>query len=158
MGQIYTKLLSVMRIRDFYPGSRILIFTHSGSRIQDPGSRIPDPKTATKERVEKTFVFKPFFQCCGSMTFWGLIWIRIRHRRSMPLTDGSGFGFGSGSWIRILLFASLTFKMQAKNKFFNTIFSTSYFLKLHLHHFSKMKSQNESQNSRNQVFSYYFCR
>ncbi len=60
-----------MRIRDFYPGSRILISTHSGSRIQDPGSRIPDPKTATKEKVEKTFVFKPFFQCCGSMTFWG---------------------------------------------------------------------------------------
>ncbi len=30
--------LSVLRIRDVYPGSRILIFTH-------PGSRIPDPKT-----------------------------------------------------------------------------------------------------------------
>jgi hypothetical protein len=29
--------------------SRILIFTH-------PGSRIPDPKTATKERGEKKFV------------------------------------------------------------------------------------------------------
>jgi hypothetical protein len=35
-------------IRDVYPGSRILIFTH-------PGSRIPDPKTATKERGEKKF-------------------------------------------------------------------------------------------------------
>jgi hypothetical protein len=48
------------------PGSRILIFTHPGSRISDPGSRIPDlgsrisdpgsripdPKTATKERDE----------------------------------------------------------------------------------------------------------
>jgi hypothetical protein len=43
----------VLRIRDVYPGSRILIFTHSGSRIPDPGSRIPDPKTATKERGEK---------------------------------------------------------------------------------------------------------
>jgi hypothetical protein len=30
-------------------GSRILIFTH-------PGSRIPDPKTVTKERGEKKFV------------------------------------------------------------------------------------------------------
>jgi hypothetical protein len=28
---------------------------------------------------------------------------------------------GSGSWIRILLFSPLTFKMAAKNKFFNTI-------------------------------------
>jgi hypothetical protein len=45
-------------------------------------------------------------------------WIRILV--SMPLTNGSG------SWIRILLFASLTFKMPA-NKFFNTIFSAYYF-------------------------------
>jgi hypothetical protein len=37
---------AVLRIRDVYPGSRILISTH-------PGSRIPDPKTATKERGEK---------------------------------------------------------------------------------------------------------
>jgi hypothetical protein len=34
--------------------SRILIFTH-------PGSRIPDPKTATKERGEKKLVVIPFF-------------------------------------------------------------------------------------------------
>jgi hypothetical protein len=45
----------VWRIRDVYPGSRILIFTHPGSRIPDLGSRIPDPKTATKERGEKKF-------------------------------------------------------------------------------------------------------
>jgi hypothetical protein len=29
----------VWRIRDINPGSRILIFTHSGSRISDPGSK-----------------------------------------------------------------------------------------------------------------------
>jgi hypothetical protein len=34
--------------------SRILIFTH-------PGSRIPDPKTATKERGEKKLDVKPFY-------------------------------------------------------------------------------------------------
>ncbi len=78
-------------------------------------------------------------------------WIRIRG--SMPLT----YGFGSGSWIWILLFSSLTFKMPAKNLFFNTIFSAYSFLKVHLHHFSKIKSQKESQNSRNQGFSYYLC-
>ncbi len=62
---------------------------------------------------------------CGSMTFWHgsgsvdpylwpvfrihdiLVWIRIRG--SMPLTNGSG------SWIWILLFSSLTFKIPAKN-------------------------------------------
>jgi hypothetical protein len=36
-----------LRIRDVYPGSRNLIFIH-------PGSRIPDPKTATEEKEEKT--------------------------------------------------------------------------------------------------------
>jgi hypothetical protein len=30
-------------------------------------------------------------------------------------------------------------------------------LKLHLHHFSRRKIQKESQNRRNQGFSYYFC-
>ncbi len=30
---------SVLRIRDVYPGSRILIFTHPVSRISDPGSK-----------------------------------------------------------------------------------------------------------------------
>jgi hypothetical protein len=35
-----SRLRSVLRIRDVYPGSRILIFTHPGSRISDPGSRI----------------------------------------------------------------------------------------------------------------------
>jgi hypothetical protein len=85
------------------------------------------------------------------MTFWGGSGIRIRG--SMPLTNGSG----SGSWIRILLFSSLTFKMPAKNLCFYTIFSAYYFLKVHLHNFSKIKSQKESQNSRNQGFSYYFC-
>ena len=58
----------VLRIQDVYPGSRILIFSHPGtrisdpgSRIPDPGSRIPDPKTATKERVEKKFVVISFY-------------------------------------------------------------------------------------------------
>ncbi len=32
-----------------------------------------------------------------------------------------------------------------------------YFLKVYLHHFSKIKSHKKSQNCRNQRFSYYFC-
>jgi hypothetical protein len=51
----------VLRIRDVYPGSRILIFTHPGSRIPDLGSRIPDPKTVTKERGEKNLL--AYFFC-----------------------------------------------------------------------------------------------
>ncbi len=45
----------------------------------------------------------------------------------------------------------------SKKLIFNTIFSAYYFLKVHLHHFSKIKIQKESQNIRNQGFSYYFC-
>jgi hypothetical protein len=44
-------LYPVLRIRDVYPGSR----------IPDPGSRIPDPKTATKERGEKKIFVIPFY-------------------------------------------------------------------------------------------------
>ncbi len=53
-------------------------------------------------------------------------WIRIPIQilGSMPLTNGSGFG--SGSWLRILLFSSLTFKMPAKNNFFLLITFWSY--------------------------------
>ncbi len=56
-----TVVPAVWRIRDVYPGSRILIFTHPGSRIPDLGSQIPDPKTATKDRGEKIFFVKPYF-------------------------------------------------------------------------------------------------
>jgi hypothetical protein len=59
------------------------------------------------------------------------------------------------SSIRILLFLSLTFKMSTENKVL-FYFSDYYFLKVHLHHFSKIKSKKNSQNSRNQGFSYYF--
>ncbi len=47
----------------------------------------------------------------------------------------------------------------SKKQIFNTIFSAYYFLRVpvHLHNFSKIKSQKESQNSRNQGFSYYLC-
>jgi hypothetical protein len=41
---------------DVYPGSRFFPF-----RIPDLGSRIPDPKTATKERGEKKIFYQTFF-------------------------------------------------------------------------------------------------
>ncbi len=70
-----------------------------------------------------------------------LVWIRIRG--SMPLTNGSCY------------FRLWPLRCQQKNNFL-AIFSAYYFLKVHLHHFSKIKSLKESQNSRNQGFSYYF--
>jgi hypothetical protein len=51
----------VLRIRYVYPESLILIFIHLGSRIPNPGSRIPDPTTATTEEEEKKFVVQPIF-------------------------------------------------------------------------------------------------
>ncbi len=74
-----------------------------------------------------------------------LEWIRIRG--SMPLTNGSGSCF----------FRHWPSRCQPKNYFCSNIFSAYYCLKVHLHNFPKKKSQKESQNSRNQGFSYYFC-
>ncbi len=76
-------------------------------------------------------------------------WIRIRGY--MRLTNGSGFGSGS------CYFRHWPSKCQQKTNFLTQFFSAFYFLKVHLHHFSNIKSQKESQYSRNQGFSYYFC-
>jgi hypothetical protein len=66
--------------------------------------------------------------------------VRIRIHGSMPLTNGSGSCYFR-HW-----------PSRCQN------FSAYYFLKVvHLHHFPKKNSQKESQNSRNQGFSYYFC-
>jgi hypothetical protein len=72
---------------------------------------------------------------------------------------GWGSGSGSGSWILDPDPAIFVIDLQdaSKKLIFSIIFSAYYFLKVHLHHFSKIKSQKESQNRRNQGFSYYFC-
>ncbi len=46
----------MLRIRDVYPGSRILIFTHPGSRIPDLGSRIQNSHIFHK--IENYFSFE----------------------------------------------------------------------------------------------------
>jgi hypothetical protein len=45
----------------------------------------------------------------------------------------------------------------SKKLIFHTIFSASYFLKLHIYHLSKIKSQKQSQNRRNQGFLTIFA-
>jgi hypothetical protein len=56
---------------------------------------------------------------------------------------------GSGSWIRILdpdpAILVIDLQDASKKLIFDTIFSAYYFLKVHLHHFSKIKSQKEPQ-------------
>ncbi len=76
-----------------------------------------------------------------------LVTIRIRIRGSIPLTNESGFGSGSGG--RILLFSSLTFKMSTKYYFY-------YFLKVHLHDFSKIKSHKEVTKQKESRFFLLF--
>ncbi len=62
-----------------------------------------------------------------------LVWIRIRG--FMPLTNGSGFGSGSCYFVIDLIAAN------KKLNFWS--FSACYFLKVQLHHLSKIKSQKE---------------
>jgi hypothetical protein len=82
-----------------------------------------------------------------------LVWIRIR--RSMPLTNGSRFGSGC------CYFRHLTSRTQQKKIFksFSTYFllfecSGTYVIYII---FQRSNVQKKSQNSRNQVFSYYLC-
>ncbi len=54
-------------------------------------------------------------------------------------------------------FFVLDLQDASKKQFLFKHFFADYFLKVHLHNFPKIKSQKESQNRRNQGFSYYFC-
>ncbi len=55
--------------------------------------------------------------------------------------------------------AIFVINLQDDNKKLNLkkSFSAYYFVKVHLHHFQRLKVKKKSQNSRNQGFSYYFC-
>ncbi len=99
-------------------------------------------RTVTEEMENYTYPryvnHTPTGQCCGSMTFW----------------CGSGYMFltnRSGS----CYFRHWPSRRQQKTNL--NKFSAYYFLKVHLHHFSKIKVPKKSQNSRNQNFPYYFC-
>jgi hypothetical protein len=91
------------------------------------------------------------------MTFWGgsgsgsadpCLWL-------MDPDPDSDLDPGSGSCYFRHWPSGSQQKTNFLTKFFLLITFWSY--SLYLHHFSKIKSQKESQNSRNQGFSYYFC-
>ncbi len=67
-----------MRIWDVYPGSRILIFTH-------PGTRIPDPKTATKERGEQKFDVIPFYVATNFTKLYIILVLKCRRKKFGPI-------------------------------------------------------------------------
>jgi hypothetical protein len=58
--------------------SRILIFTH-------PGSRIPDPKTATKERGEKKIVVITFFVATNFAKFNIILFLKCQTKKCGPI-------------------------------------------------------------------------
>ncbi len=69
----------------------------------------------------------------------------------MPLFNGSGFGSGSGCGSGSCFFRHWPSRRHQKLNFKKS-FSAYYF---NLHHFSKIKVQRKSQNSRNQGFSFF---
>jgi hypothetical protein len=88
----------VWRIPDVYSGSRILIFTH-------PGSRIPDPKTLTKKRMKKMFCHTfsyshKFHKIVNYFIFISLkkkTWVnfqRIKNYRTFNPKNCQKYGFG----------------------------------------------------------------
>ncbi len=66
-----------------------------------------------------------------------LVWIWIRIFGSMHLTNRSGSGFGP------CYFRHQPSRRQQKINFSTNYLLTRYFLKVHFHHFSKIKSQKE---------------
>ncbi len=85
-------------------------------------------------------------QCCGSLTYW----VRIRIRESVPLTNG--FGSASGSWY----FRQWSSRLQ-QQKNLSKFFCLLLFDATLTSFFKDKKSKKQSQNSRNQGFSCYFC-
>ncbi len=82
------------------------------------------------------------------MTVWYLRFGSGSADPSVPLTDRSG---SESCYFLIDL------EDDNKKLFFLSFYATYYFLKVYLHHFSKIESHKEIKNSRNREFSYYFC-
>jgi hypothetical protein len=78
-------LPAVLRIRDVYPRSRILDPDFYPSWIPDPRSRIPDPKTATKERDEKKFVVIPFNEVTNFTKFKIILVLKCWRKKCGPI-------------------------------------------------------------------------
>jgi hypothetical protein len=79
--------------------------TISSIQLQCIHAARPHPADKTTSKPKAKYCM---YICCAVLRIHDILgWIRIRIRGSMPLTNGS--------WIRILLFSSWTFKIQQKN-------------------------------------------
>ncbi len=81
-----------------------------------------------------------------------LVWIRIRIRGSMPLTNGSGSGCGSGSFYCHHWPSRCQQKNTLKKKFFCILLFEGTFTS-----FFKGKKSKRSHKTVDPGFSYYFC-
>jgi hypothetical protein len=75
LGLNFAILSEVLRIRDVYPGSWIL-------PIPDPGSLIPDPKTAIKRGVKKKLVVIPFFEAIKFTKLKIILFLESRRKKN----------------------------------------------------------------------------
>ncbi len=105
-------------------------------------------------RQQKTVVLSP-------LSIYSLVWVHNFNVVSTVYLPPVLRIYDILVWIRIRESGSCYFhhwpsRRQQKTILFQ-IFPAYYFLKVHLHHFSKIKSPKKSQNSRKQAFSYYFC-
>ncbi len=147
--------------------------------IPDPGSwflPIPDPgsKNSNKRKGWKKFVVN--FLCTVATNFTKLeiiLVLKCRRKKNRPIykelenflpkklsLSSQKYGLG----IRDLGSGKNLVRIPESKRHRITdpdhcifFLSAYYFLKVHLHHLLKIKSQKESQNSRNQGFSYHFC-
>jgi hypothetical protein len=85
-------------------------------------------RRAVLAAVERAQVAQPVFRIHDI-----LVWIRIRIRGSMPLTNGSGSG---------TFYFPLTFKMPKKTNL-KKIFPVYYLFKVVILHFQRIKSQKD---------------
>jgi hypothetical protein len=64
VNEDFSEEILMLRIRNVYPGSRILIFVLTGSRISDPGS-----KNSKERNGRKKLVVLPFFVATNYFIF-----------------------------------------------------------------------------------------
>ncbi len=100
--------------------------------VPDPWHFGVDPDLDTDINLN---IFFPLFLITRVPDPWHfVVWIRIRG--SMPLTNGSGSGFDPDPVIFVI-------DLQDKKLIFTKRFCAYNYLKVHLHHFSKIKSPKE---------------
>ncbi len=66
-------IFSVLRIRDVYPGSRILVFNQPGSRISDPGSKNRNKREGWKKIRCHTFFCSHTFHKIENYFIFGIL-------------------------------------------------------------------------------------